>query len=1093
VSEYRLIEKPFLDQLAALGWEVVDHCPLIGEFTIPSVPSMSHRISFREVLLEQVFKEAVKAINLTEDGRPWLTDKQLDDLFQQISTLNNTSLVEANRIIYNYLRVITDEKLPLNVDLNELTGEQYPDVKLIDFQHPERNRFIAINQFRIDCPGRVKEQIRPDIVLFVNGLPMAVVECKEANPNVANPMFEAITQLLRYSNQREETLAAGLCEGEEKLFHYNALMIATTDEEARFGSLTANEDYYYEWKSVFPEKYQTFNPPLGITRSQETLIQGMLPKETFLDIIRNFTVFSTTEDKRWIKVVPRYQQYRAVTKIVERLRSNPTPEKRSGVVWHTQGSGKSLTMVFLIRKLRTCNDLKDYKVVMVNDRRDLEEQLGGTATLTGEKVNIIADSDTLKNDLATTSSNLNMVMIHKFLERESADLPESVREALGEQRLAQRFKDFGVVNPSDRVLILVDEAHRTQASDLGNNLFAAFPQATRLAFTGTPLITDRHKEKTHERFGAYIDKYRLQDAVKDGATVQILYEGKTSDTALKDKHEFDRKFENLFGRLSDEDLLKIKKKYGTTGDILEAEQRIEAIAKDLVQHYVENILPNGFKAQVVCHSKQSCIHYKTYIDKALCEFLETEKSKLPPDYDLIEKLQILKSAVIISSDGTNEKAVFTQIRKLSKDWDAVENFKKSFKPEEPLSGIAFLIVCDMLLTGFDAPIEQVMYIDKKVQEHNLLQAIARVNRVKKGKSKGYVVDYIGLTEYLRDALSIYASDDIDELLNDDNGFRDVLSELPVLESRFNRLIQLFEDHSVPQIKAFVQQEIKDTFEEVHILENILDKLVDLKFRADFEVFFKKFLQSMDVILPNEAANPYKIPSKRFGFILAKAKHRYKDESLSIAGAGEKIRKLINEHLISLGIDPKIPPTELIATNFVDQVEQNKTPKARASEMEHAIRKHCKVHLEEDPAFYQRMSEKLEALIEKMEDNWEQLYLALVDLREESIVGRNEVIDGVTIKASAFYDYVVQITYGKDEVPEDVLPALKEAINKIYDLFEKNIGISNFWSKPVEIERMKGDLSDIILISGIDALIGALEHIVTEITSLAKVRHKDIIS
>ena len=220
----------------------------------------------------------------------------------------------------------------------------------------------------------------------MNGLPLVVIEAKDANDFTAKPMHEAFQQLMRYSDQREETKQAGLREGEPKLFFTNQLLICTSGDEAKFGAITAtDEEFFYPWKDIHPEKYRQFTPPFGKSREQEVLIQGMLPKETLLDLIRTCTVFMDVGKVR-VKIVARYQQYRAVCKIIDRLRKGQTPEERSGVIWHTQGSGKSLAMVFVIRKLRMCEDLKDYKVCLVNDRKDLEKQLGETAELTGEKV-----------------------------------------------------------------------------------------------------------------------------------------------------------------------------------------------------------------------------------------------------------------------------------------------------------------------------------------------------------------------------------------------------------------------------------------------------------------------------------------------------------------------------------------------------------------------------------------------------------------------------------------------------------------------------------------------------------------------------------
>ena len=1082
MSEYTYVEKPFLDQLAALGWQAIDH----GE-GVPGDPTISYRTNFREVTLKGVFKQSVKAINTTDDGKEWLTEEQLDDLHDELLNPPGKSLVEINQNLLHFL--LGGGEWKPTVDENELNGEQNPDVTLIDFDHPERNHFVAINQFRVDTPGRVKDHIRPDIVLFVNGLPLVVIECKDANEYTANPMHEAVKQLRRYSDQREETHEAGLKEGEPRLFHTNQLVIATHGDEAKFGTITATEEFFFAWKDIYPEQYREYTPPLGKERQQEVLIQGLLAPEILLDVIRNCMIFMVA-DKQLVKVVCRYQQYRAMLKIIDRLRSGATATERSGVVWHTQGSGKSLTMVFAIRKLRSCDDLKDYKVCMVNDRIDLEDQLGETAALTGETVTFINSSDDLKTKLATPTSNLNMVMVHKFQENEKK-LPDYLADALGEKEQVPEYATMEVVNDSDRIVCMIDEAHRSQGGDVGDNLFSALPNATRLAFTGTPLITDRHTKKTWQRFGGYIDKYRLQDAVDDGATVQILYEGKTADTALNEKHEFDTKFEDLFANRTDEEILAIKKKYGATGDIFEAEKRIEAIANDLVNHYIENILPNGFKAQVVCNSKMAAIHYQTYIDKAIAAELEKRQGEPGPDEDLIKKIAFLKSAVVVSSDGTNEKAVVTQARKHAKEVDAVENFKRAFNYDDPakeLTGIGFLIVCDMLLTGFDAPVEQVMYIDKKVKEHNLLQTIARVNRVYKGKSRGYIVDYVGLANHLKEALSIYSGDDKDDV---ENSLKNITTEVPILESRYQRLIHLFTDNGVADIEGFAKQTITDAQTTFEILELAIEKLKDVKLRATFEVYMKKFLQSMDIVLPHSAANQYKVAVRRFGYLLAKVKQRYKDDSLNIAGAGEKVRKLINEHLISLGINPKIPPVELFSSNFIEELEKNTSPKAKASEMEHAIRKHCKVHFEEDPAFYAKLSEKLEALIQKHKDDWDQLCLDLSDVRDDAQKGREDEIEGITATAAPFFGLVIKLAF-RNDMPKEHDSRVKQLVRDVVEEFQKTIDIINFWNNGFEVEKLKGRLSDLMLFTDIDPIVEHADQIVTEITALAKVRHQDIL-
>ncbi|WP_432737405.1 type I restriction endonuclease subunit R [Maridesulfovibrio sp. FT414] len=1069
MAEYLIVEKPFLDQLEALGWKITDQ----GQ-GIPHDPARSYRNSFREVALLEEFKRSVRDINRTDDGQEWLTDKQLGDLYNEIFHHPMAGLIEANENVLKRL-------FKAQVDVNEITGEADPVVKLIDFDNPARNSFRAINQFRIDTPGGVKDFIIPDIVLFVNGLPLVVVECKDTNEYTSNPIHEAIEQLRRYSDQREQTIADGLREGEQALFFSNQLLIATCGDEAEFGSITANEDYFFAWKDIYPVKYKEYAPPLGRERAQEILIQGMLPPETLLDIIRTCTMFMDVGENR-VKAVCRYQQYRAASKIIEKLRSGDTAKERSGVVWHTQGSGKSLTMVFTVRKIRMCDDLKDIKILFMTDRKDLEKQLGRTAELTRENVTYIQSTQELRNHLHTDASDLNMVMVHKFGENNHTTGPEYLAKALDAPR---RFENFGIVNPSERIVIMIDEAHRSHNEDLGYNVFEAFPHATRIAFTGTPLLSGISKAPTIDKFGGYIDKYRLQDAVEDGATVQILYEGKTADTAIYDKNGFDRKFEDLFKNRTDEEILEIKKRYGATGDILEAEGRIEEIATDLVDHYIEKILPNGFKAQVAASSKLAAVRYVKYIRKALENRIEQEKSKPVPDQDLIAKLELLQASAVLSADGTNDPAIITNAIKEAKRLNAVTNFKKTFSPDRPETGMAFLVVCDRLLTGFDAPIEQVMYIDKKIKEHNLLQTIARVNRIADGKSRGYIVDYIGLANHLQHALSIYGKDDdYDDI---QMSMLDINSEVPTLESRYRRLLFLFSSNGVDEIEDFVQQRIDDPELEYNIVEDAIGILENIKRRADFEVYFKKFLQSMDIILPDPSATPYKIPVKRFGYILAKTKQRYKDNSLNITGAGEKVKQLVNEHLISLGIDPKIPPVELFSANFEESVEENKSTKAKASEMEHAIRKHCKIQFGKDPEAYARMSEKLEALIRKHKEDWDKLYKSLLALCEEVRKIEDRPVD------DPFLRLTLMTTFGTTEVDEETKRKTAALIDEVLDHLQKTIGIIDFWNTPVRVRELKGEISIVLASSGIPEIIQNMDKVETELVALAKHRHKELLA
>jgi len=1103
MSEYQFVEKPLLDQLASMGWDVYD----LGE-GIPTDSVTSLRSSFREVVLSDTFKKAVKRINTTEESAEWLTEEQLDSLLVDVTDLGTTNLLAANEEFQKRL-------YKWQIDANELTGEIDPVVKLIDFDNWESNTFTVINQFRVDTPGHTKGHIRPDIVLFVNGLPLVVIECKEQSSFCTEPMSEGVEQLLRYADLREPEHSKNR-EGEPALFFTNQLLISTYGNDCKFGSITSSEEYFFNWKTTYPDVKPYVDPFTQLHRSQEQLVQGMLHPKRLLDITRNFILFIDAGGSQ-IKVVCRYQQYRAVEKIIERMKAGQTGIQRSGVVWHTQGSGKSLTMVFLIRKIRRDNKLKRYKVLMVNDRTDLEEQLTKTAGLTGETVKPINSTKEAKEKLANDSSDLNMVMIHKFREKDAEFLPESVRKVLATKHASARasgdedlianaeadyqaeivfYKPLETINTREEVLILVDEAHRTQRAgkdraSLSDNLFDAFPNAARVAFSGTPLIADHHTDPTWKRFGlskdsAYIDKYKLQDAVDDGATLQIIYEGKTADSAINDKSGFDTKFEDLFTDRTEEELLEIRKKYGAEGDILEAENRIKAIAEDMVKHYVLNILPSGFKAQVVCSSKQACVHYQTYINQALKRRIEEEVAKpdTAQDDEMLKKLRFLKTAVVMSSDGTNEKADFVVARKASKELNAVESFKEKFDYSKPDTGVTFLIVCDMLLTGFDAPIEQVMYLDKKLREHNLLQTIARVNRTYKEKKRGYIVDYIGLTNHLKEALSMYSGEDLEDM---EESLRNIDNEVPILESRYQRLLQLFQDAGVDNIEKMVNQKLSS---EEHYDSQLraIESLEGVRQRDSFNVYLKMFLQSMDIIMPNSLATPYKTPMYQFVHIQAKAKERFKDTSMNLSGVGEKVRKLVNEHLVSLGINPKVQPVELFSETFMDHMGQEQNLRAKASEMEHAIRKHCKVNAEDDPVFYKAMSEKLEEVIKKHGNNWDEMVVQLGSLREEMIAGRGP---DASVK-DPFYDLVVDLAFDSLDAGNSSV-AVHKVIENVLDDLSDNIGNLDFWERDELVSELRGKIKRHLMLSRIPELKEKREYLATEIISLARRREKVLLS
>jgi len=818
MAEYINVEKPFLEKLRQLGWQVIDQG--IG---IPQEPAKSLRENFKQVVLPGDFKKAIKKINILPDGREWLTDKQLDELLFEIQNFPGKSLHEANKEIHRLLLKGT------SVAINELTGEQDPTVRLVDFKNYDNNSFIAMNQFRLNTPGASRQGIIPDIVLFLNGMPVCVVEAKDFE--VAEPLSEAYLQITRYANTRDDDY--GFKEGEERLFHYNMFSIITHGKEARVGTISAEFDFYNNWVDIFPEEYRTVVYPPDEER-QEVLIHGMLNKEILIDLLKHFTLFIEIKKGVEVKIVARYNQYRAVGKIIKNLRDGSTPMEKSGVVWHTQGSGKSLTMVFLIRKLRSLDDLKDLKIIFIVDRIDLEDQLSETAAMTGEPVRIINRRSKL-NQLSDDTGDVNMVMIHKFLDEKNI-----AAQSLIEAGIVPTFERFDTINDSDRILLLIDEAHRTQGGNMGDNLFSAFPEAARIGFTGTPLLTERHEIKTHERFGGFIDFYKFDKAVKDRSTVEIKYIGKVSRDKLDDKEAFDTEFEDMFEQRTQAEKEEIQRRYGSFIAYLESKERIAAISRDIIDHYYQDILVNGFKAQVVASSIVAAVRYKYELEIAIKNKIAELKNLPQEDLDQVQlqQLEFLKVAAIVSSLGNNEPGYISNARREAREMNAIENFKADFNFEKPETGIGIICVCDRLLTGFDAPIEQVMYLDKSLREHDLFQAITRVNRTKHGKTFGLIVDYFGITKHLSDALNIYTDKDKNRLEDFLQVFRDIDKEIPILEARYKRLVDLFIDYKLIAIDDFLKQKFADAAKEFEFAEDSIETAKNIKFRAELLTYSK---------------------------------------------------------------------------------------------------------------------------------------------------------------------------------------------------------------------------------------------------------------
>jgi type I restriction enzyme R subunit len=1046
LDERNHVEKPLLDQLSGLGWEIL---ALDGK----QHPGDSRRETFTEVVMLPVLREQLKVIN------PWLDTDQVEEVAKRLTAgFPGTGLLENNRHVFHLLLENT------SVGENRRTGEKSPTARFIDFTHRDNNRFMAVCQFKVRILG-TEYHIVPDIVFFLNGLPVVVIECK--SPKVKEPIPEAIDQMLRYSEQRG---ANG--EGSTPLFYYNQFVVATCRQQAKFGTLTTHsERHFFRWADPFPRSVDDLEHGAGGPNDQQRLVAGMLDRDNLLDLIRTFALFSTNDKGETIKIVGRYQQFRAVKLAVKRLLEGKNPRERSGIIWHTQGSGKSLTMMFMVREMYRHPSLSKWKVVFVTDRTQLEQQLSETSQSVGFTVKVADSIRTLNELLRSDSSDLVMAMIHKFRE---TDLTET----------------FPELNTSPHILVMTDEAHRSQYAMLGANLDKGLPNAARIGYTGTPI------DKTERVFGDYIDKYTMRQSIDDGVTLEIVYEGRTHNAEVTDQTGLDTAFADVFSDYNLQQRLEILG-YGSRDAYLEADPTIEAKAKDLVAHYLTHVFPNGYKAQVVATSREAAVRYKKHIDDALAAALADLEQANPSKLDLV-RLRELTTDVIISGSH-NDLPHLKVFSEQPRHEASIKSFKLAFGIEEEgvTGNLGILIVNNMLITGFDAPVEQVMYLDKVIVAHNLLQAIARVNRVGgESKDKGFVVDYVGVGHHLKKAIDAYDEREQKEVL-DSLSFPE--EELQELRASHAAVMDLLKKHGLTDLADH------DAF---------FDLFYDEDLRFDYLLAFKQLTKCLNLVFPARQALDYMADYQALTEINVLAGKHLRDGRLSMKGIPPKLRGITDAYLESKGIEVKIEPISILDEDFQKQVGKRGRTKTKAAEVEHAIRHHLDVELDDDPDLQASFAQALAKIFEEFRDNWNRIYLELEKLRTRIINAGKEPTYGLHRKkqmplfrmfareifegnqtATTLDPFVLanaQMPYVKDK--EDRISQLVDLTQKAFLPVERELRLTGFWESIPARNKLKADLQQILLAPEFNKLPGLVTnraHIISRIMEIAE-KNNDII-
>lgn len=716
------LEQEALGWLAEAGYET-----LFGPDIAPD-GEHSERADYLQVLLPFRLREAIHRLN------PDIPTAAKEEALKQVLDLGIPALLSANRHFHKLLL----GGVPVEY---QKEGETRGDfVRLIDWSNPAKNRWLAINQFSIKGPHHTR---RPDVILFVNGLPLVLLELKNPADEKAD-IWKAYDQIQTYKEQIPD------------VFQYNELLVISDGSEARLGSLSSNAERFMQWRTIDGLTLD----PLGQFNELETLIRGVLAPAKLLDYLRFFVLFE--DDGALVKKIAGYHQFHAVRAAINQVvaASRPGGTHKGGVVWHTQGSGKSITMTCFAARVMQETAMENPTIVVITDRNDLDGQLFGVFSLAQDLLREQPVQANTRQDLRAKLGNrpsggIVFATIQKFMPGEDEDT-------------------FPVLSERSNIVVIADEAHRTQygfeaklkigrnfrltVADAANNgqalmaaeptatyqvgyaqhLRDALPNATFVAFTGTPVSSE--DRDTRAVFGDYIHVYDMQQAKEDGATVAIYFESRLAKLSLKQEElpQIDDEVDELAEDEEDSQKAQLKSKWAALEKVVGAEPRIASVAGDLVAHFEERNKAQSGKAMVVAMSREICVH------------LYNEIVKLRPEWhDANPEKGAIK---IVMTGSASDKAL---LRPHIYSSQVKKRLEKRFK--DPADPLQIVIVRDMWLTGFDAPCVHTLYVDKPMKGHNLMQAIARVNRVFKDKQGGLVVDYIGIANELKSALREYTN------------------------------------------------------------------------------------------------------------------------------------------------------------------------------------------------------------------------------------------------------------------------------------------------------------------------------------------------
>ncbi len=836
-------------KISGLGWH------FLAASNVPRQP--------QEVFVEPWVREALIRLNPEISTAPDRADEVLYKLRAIVLAVRSDGLIKANEEMTAWLR--GDRSMPFG------PNHEHATVRLIDFENLENNHYVVTTQFTFRAGPTER---RADLVLLVNGIPLAVIEAK-------TPVRQAVSWLdgaLQVHDDYEKNVP--------ELFVANVLSVATEGKELKYGSVRMPVDLWGPWRG-------DEEAPPGTLEGVKAAVNGLLRPSVLLDILAHFTLFATDKKKRRIKVVCRYQQYEAVNLIVRRVLAG---RPRKGLIWHFQGSGKSLLMVFAAQKLRLQPKLGNPTVLIVVDRIDLDAQISSTFHA---------------SDVPNLVKGETRADLQKLLRQDTRKIIITTIFRFGEAD--------GILNDRDNIVVLVDEAHRTQEGDLGLKMRAALPNAFLFGLTGTPI--NRRDRNTFYAFGAeedargYMSRYGFEESIRDGATLELHFEPRLVDLHI-DKAAIDQAYAELTGNLSDLDKDNLAKAASRMAVLVKVPERVQKICEDIARHYQEKVAPNGFKGMVVTFDQECCLLYKAALDRLL-----------PPE----------ATEVVISATGGDER-----FKPYDRGRDQEEKLLDRFRdPNDPLK---LLIVTARLLTGFDAPILQAMYLDKPLRDHTLLQAICRTNRTYGDKkTHGLIVDYLGVFDDVAKALEF-----------DEKGFRDVVSNIAGLKDQLGEAVQ--------KCLAFFPgvDRTQTGYEGLMAAQECLpNNDVRDAFAAEFNVLGKLW----EAISPDPVLRELEVDYRWLSQVYASVQPTSGTGRLIWHALGAKTVELIHQNVHVEAVRDDLE-TLVLDAELLEAVLGSPDPKKKAKELELKLTARLRKHL--GTPSYKKLSERLEALKDRHE-------------------------------------------------------------------------------------------------------------------------------